>query len=159
MPSLNLGAGNKRLKPGYLHLDSNPRTRPDIVARVPPIPVRDGSLDAIYSSHLLEHLTTGEAACLMAEIWRVLKPYGEAEFIVPYALSRGAFQDLTHRTFWTPETFLYFTPHYRDLDYGWESRFQLREWSCDGSEVRTVLVKAPLSDHCYCPVCLGRGVA
>lgn len=150
---LNLGAGNARLREGYVTLDANPAMNPDIVATVPPIPLEDESVDAIYCSHLLEHLTNEDAALLMAEIWRVLKVGAGAEFISPYALGHQAWQDPHHKSFWLLEKFLYFTDHMRHLDYGYETRFIWAEPFSNSEEVRVTLIKTATQESCNCYEC------
>jgi len=62
------------------------------------IPIPDACVDAVYSSHMLEHLTRDEAAAFMREARRVLKPGGVFRIAVPdlalkireYALSDDA---------------------------------------------------------------------
>ena len=46
-------------------------------------PFRDGSIDAVLASHVLEHLTVGEARSCVAEIHRVLAPGGVVRVAVP----------------------------------------------------------------------------
>ena len=48
-----------------------------------PLPFPDQSLDAIYSSHLLEHLYFEEAKRLLKECYRVLRPGGVLRIVVP----------------------------------------------------------------------------
>ena len=47
------------------------------------LPYQDSSMDAVYSSHLLEHLSPIEAKNLMGEINRVLKKGGVLRIVVP----------------------------------------------------------------------------
>jgi SAM-dependent methyltransferase len=48
-----------------------------------PLPWRDASVDAIYASHLLEHLTREEGDRLLRECHRVLAPGGIVRIVVP----------------------------------------------------------------------------
>jgi len=114
---------------------------PDIVARVPPIPLPDESCEAVYCSHLLEHLESDEASALIAEVWRVLTVGGEVEFCTPYALSPMAFQDPTHRSYWVPERFAYYTNKYAYLAYGLETRFELVTLGMVAWEVQATMRK------------------
>lgn len=60
-------------------LDGNPNHRPDFVAEITDMRIVDsGSMDALYSSHDLEHLPPHEVARALAEFRRVLKPGGTA---------------------------------------------------------------------------------
>lgn len=47
------------------------------------IPHEDGSVDVVYSSHMLEHLGPDQADFLLSEVWRVLKAGGTLRLIVP----------------------------------------------------------------------------
>jgi len=47
------------------------------------IPHASGSVDAIYSSHMLEHLTRQQARFLVRECYRVLKAGGSLRLVVP----------------------------------------------------------------------------
>ncbi len=49
------------------------------------IPFPDASVDAIYSSHLFEHLTYQQGQSVLAESMRVLKPGGTFSICVPNA--------------------------------------------------------------------------
>lgn len=48
-----------------------------------PLPFADGSIDAVYSAHLLEHLYLEEADRLLGECHRVLIPGGILRVVVP----------------------------------------------------------------------------
>jgi ubiquinone/menaquinone biosynthesis C-methylase UbiE len=47
------------------------------------LPIKDGSVDVLYSSHMLEHLDRGEADKFVDEIYRVLRPGGIVRIAVP----------------------------------------------------------------------------
>ena len=47
------------------------------------LPFGDGQFDAVYHSHVLEHLTPETGRALLAECWRVLKPGGVVRVVVP----------------------------------------------------------------------------
>lgn len=47
------------------------------------IPAADGSVDAVYHSHMLEHIQRAAAPSFMREILRVLKPGGIQRIVVP----------------------------------------------------------------------------
>lgn len=47
------------------------------------LPYDDGSFDAVYHSHVLEHLTPEDAAGMLAECGRVLRPGGVLRVAVP----------------------------------------------------------------------------
>src|SRR5262245_10169673 len=84
---LNLGCGAYHLGRtqgvGWINLDDDPRAEPDWLARVPPIPFAEASVDEVYMGHLLEHLEPTEAHDLLRECLRVLVPGGKLGVVVP----------------------------------------------------------------------------
>lgn len=114
---LHLGSCGSR-KPGFVGVDI--REDPENVDMVHdlnmlPWPWPDDSVTDIYADNILEHLCPlGPAlgqlniAAVMSEIFRVLKPGGIVEILVPSTDGRGAWQDPTHVTYWNRNTFLYF---------------------------------------------------
>jgi predicted O-linked N-acetylglucosamine transferase (SPINDLY family) len=84
---LHVGCGNNRKNrttrgfnlPDWkeLRLDINPSVEPDIVGTMLDMSaVADGSVDALFSSHNIEHLYAHEVLLALAEFRRVLKPDG-----------------------------------------------------------------------------------
>jgi SAM-dependent methyltransferase len=84
---LNVGCGQSRREqlPLYfqspqwqeIRLDLDPLVKPDINASIIDMGViADGSIDAIWSSHNLEHLNFYEVPLALAEFKRILKPNG-----------------------------------------------------------------------------------
>jgi SAM-dependent methyltransferase len=83
---LNVGCGDSPRSlhpyfrgPGWreVRLDIEPATRPDIVCSITDMhPVNANSVDAVWSSHNLEHLHRHEVPLALAEFLRVLKPEG-----------------------------------------------------------------------------------
>lgn len=82
-PLLNLGCGGRR-HPGWTNADLTP-AGPDVLAvdLRRPLPFPDDAFDAVYSSHVLEHLTPFEARGFLHEIRRVLRPGGVVRIVVP----------------------------------------------------------------------------
>lgn len=67
-----------------LRLDINPAVNPDIVASMTDMPqVLSESVDAIWSSHNLEHLYPHEVPLALKEFYRVLKPGGTTLIALP----------------------------------------------------------------------------
>ncbi len=65
-------------------LDIDPETRPDIVAPITDMcAVPDAAMDALWSSHNLEHLPAHEVPRALAEFRRVRKPAGFALITLP----------------------------------------------------------------------------
>lgn len=110
-PRLHLGCGT-HIVPGWVNIDGSWNARaakfpglrtalatlrliPAEAARVPwtadvlcrdltsRLPFADGSVSAIYSSHLLEHLYLEEADALLRDCARVLRPGGVIRVVVP----------------------------------------------------------------------------
>jgi len=83
MNKLNIGCG-QRLAQGWINVDfhsENPQVRRvNLLGR---LPFEDGSMDAVYSSHVLEHFTPETAKKLLKECHRVLKHGGILRTVVP----------------------------------------------------------------------------
>jgi len=80
---LHLGCGPNYL-PGFLNIDANPQRKVDLWLDVRNgLPFPDGTVDSIYSTHMLEHLYHDELGRLFEECWRVLRPGGGVRFVVP----------------------------------------------------------------------------
>ncbi|MCX7946846.1 MAG: methyltransferase domain-containing protein [Hydrogenophilus sp.] len=95
---LHVGCGGKRKEQttrGFntpewreLRLDIDPAVQPDIVASMLDMSaLADASVDALFSSHNLEHLYAHEVPIALKEFWRVLKPDGFAVITCPDAQS------------------------------------------------------------------------
>jgi predicted SAM-dependent methyltransferase len=80
---LNIGCGSV-LHPAWINLDissSSPYVKLHDIRRG--LPFSNYQIDACYCSHVLEHLTPGQARRLLAECYRVLKPSGILRIAVP----------------------------------------------------------------------------
>lgn len=67
-----------------VRLDIDPAVNPDIVCSITDMqPVESGSVDAIWSSHNLEHLHRHEVPVALAEFLRVLRPGGQVLLTLP----------------------------------------------------------------------------
>ena len=66
--------------PGYISLDIQPHERPRVMADAHALPFRDASVDAVFLTSVLEHLTNPNQA--IDEVYRVLRPGG---FLFGYA--------------------------------------------------------------------------
>ena len=84
---MNVGCGyplRQKLHPHFhgsewreVRLDLDPARQPDIVCSITDMsPVAADSVDAVWSSHNLEHLQRHEVPVALAEFLRVLKPAG-----------------------------------------------------------------------------------
>lgn len=71
-----------------LRLDIDPSVNPDIVASLQDLSIiEDGSVDAVYSSHNIEHVWGFEVPVVLAEFHRVLSEDGLAAVLCPDLLS------------------------------------------------------------------------
>lgn len=83
-----------------------------------PWPWKDSSVEALHSSHFVEHIPHGDGPkdlffSFFDECWRILKPGATMEVITPCARNNRAFQDPTHRRFIVAESFLYLNRDWR----------------------------------------------
>jgi predicted SAM-dependent methyltransferase len=80
---LNLGCG-KRTHHEWTNVDFV-ATTPDVVAAnlTEGVPFADGSFDAVYHSHVLEHFSKNQAPAFLQECFRVLRPQGVIRIAVP----------------------------------------------------------------------------
>lgn len=103
---LNLGCAD-RPQTDYWNVDICPPCDQVVDLAQYPWPWDNSSVEAIIAHDLIEHLP--DRVRTMNELHRVLIPGGRADIIVPDA-ARGAgqWQDPTHRTPWTRNSFQYF---------------------------------------------------
>jgi predicted SAM-dependent methyltransferase len=117
---LNVGCGGSPT-PGWVNIDNSPTVRlaafPWLWPLLPPpsrsfaqrahdfgviwgtatrLPQKDGLADALYSSHMMEHLDRREAAVFLKEALRVLRPGGVLRLALP-DLGRSVTDYLEHR--------------------------------------------------------------
>jgi|SRR5829696_4972434 len=72
--------------PGWheVRLDVDPGVKPDVIASITDMsPVADGSVDAVFSHHNIEHVFFHEVPIAMGEFLRVLRPGGELLLATP----------------------------------------------------------------------------
>jgi len=83
MKLLNVGCGDC-LHEAWVNLDLQ-GGRPGVLRHdlAQGLPFADGGFDAVYCSHVLEHLPRDEAPALVRECLRVLRPGGVGRFVVP----------------------------------------------------------------------------
>jgi SAM-dependent methyltransferase len=89
-------------RPGWfeVRLDIDPDMRPDVVADIIDMPeVASESVDAVWSSHNIEHVFTHEVPKVLGEFFRVLRAGGEVLITTPdlqraaERIARGRLED------------------------------------------------------------------
>jgi len=75
--NLNLGSARKIL-PGFVNLDLSPNVGADVVhdLEVLPLPFGPASFDAVFGSHVFEHIRRERFIPLVGDLVRILKPGG-----------------------------------------------------------------------------------
>jgi len=83
MKLLNIGCGN-HFHPAWINIDLVAQS-PDVIESdlTRGLPLEDESMDAVYHSHVLEHLSPNDAEVFLRECQRVLKPGGVLRVVVP----------------------------------------------------------------------------
>ncbi len=109
MKKLNLGCG-RDIRKGYVNLDRVRLEGVDVVHDLNkvPYPFKEDEFDEIYCKHVLEH--TDNLLTVMEEISRISKPGARIKVIAPYFAGQGAYNDPTHKGFFTYKTFDYLLP-------------------------------------------------
>ncbi len=120
---LNLGCGQKALRDWH-NVDNSPWSQANELIDLNdiPWPFPDNCCDQIEMNAVLEHLN--DTMAVMAELHRVMKPGATLHIHVPYAGSVWAFQDPTHKRFFTERTFKYFEEGF-DYNFYTHVRFEI----------------------------------
>jgi SAM-dependent methyltransferase len=126
MKVLDVGCGSDKL-PGAVGIDRSASSAADVVHDLDdtPWPLPDREFDLVRCQDVLEHLD--DLVRVMEEIHRVAKPGAEILIRVPHFSSVQAFTDVTHRHFFSTESFRPFSPadnpypHYSSARFAMES--------------------------------------
>lgn len=103
---LDLGCGSRKYD-GAIGIDRVPVPGVDIIADLnKKLPIKDDSVDLIYSYHFLEHVDN--FLFIVEEMYRVARNRAIIQIRVPYFMCFDAFTDPTHRNFFTERAFDYF---------------------------------------------------
>ncbi len=78
---IEIGGGDKPLY--HPNIDIRFIDGVDIVAYATNLPIRDNSIEYIYTSHMIEHLGFREHKNFLMECYRVLKNHGKIEILCP----------------------------------------------------------------------------
>jgi SAM-dependent methyltransferase len=104
---LNLGC-DFDYKKGWINLDFH-KGIADVVHNLNkfPYPFKDNQFDYVLAKHVIEHLD--DIPKVMKEIHRISKPDAIIKIVVPYFNNFNAFRDVTHKQFFTWDSFSTFT--------------------------------------------------
>lgn len=121
---LNLGCGENKIE-SWINVDWNKSISPDILMDVSNLKeykqFKDNSIDKIFASHILEHLSNPFE--VMKELHRILKPNGKLTILVPH-FSRG-FTHPEHKAGFDVSFPLYFNPGFTKSGYmGFEFKLE-----------------------------------
>jgi SAM-dependent methyltransferase len=100
---LDLGCGDTLQQPGSIGIDRRRAKAVAIVADLARgVPVRTGSVDRVFTVHVLEHLI--DYLPLLDECHRVLRPGGVLHVLAPWWRHVNAVADPTHVRLFDPQT-------------------------------------------------------
>lgn len=80
--TVDLGAGGRKITTKTICVDFVPFPNTSVVANVEALPFRDGSVDLVIGTGLLEHVEDDRR--VLSEVVRVLRPGGRAHMEVPF---------------------------------------------------------------------------
>ena len=111
---LNIGGGYKRY-PGYLNVDIDPLTNPDIQVDLETgkIPVPDSSVSDVKLYHILEHIGEGFFD-FMKELYRICEDGAIVDIQVPHHRSETQYGDPSHVRFITLDALRQFSKKYNE---------------------------------------------
>ena len=111
-----------------------------------PIPTRDSEVSMVHCYHFLEHLTGEDAILFLKAVQRVLMYGGIFQYGVPYYTSELAYQDLTHKSFWTESSFkmLMNNPYYEPETTGFKWELQIQSQCIIGVVGRNLMLVGQL---------------
>jgi hypothetical protein len=155
---LDLGCGKNIRNKGAIGIDivGKPETDASVVCNLgfEPLPFLDFSCKKVVAHDILEHIPhvvwskengrmtrLTPTIYLFNEVYRVLDDDGLFETAVPVYPNGECFQDPTHASVWTADSFNYFSGKYHNLkeSYGHKSNFEVVEQFVDGAHLHTKL--------------------
>lgn len=123
---INLGCGQKYLL-GYVNCDILDSVRADkyFSLNLFPYPFPDSCAEEILLDNVLEHVD--DVILVMHELHRISSNNCDIHIYVPYAKSDWAFQDITHKHFFTENSMDYFDKNFEYSFYSSKFNFELKE--------------------------------
>ena len=105
---VDLGCGNNKYQStdyNVIGIDLSKDSDADLFISAFNLPLEDESVDYVYSRHFIEHFNIENLEKLFSEIFRILKTGSTFEILVPHVTCISAFQDPTHQSFFTRNSF------------------------------------------------------
>ena len=101
---LDIGCGNKKCD-GAIGIDISPNSQADIIHNLNkfPWPFNDNEFDKVICNDILEHLD--EIVPVIEEVHRITSPMGIVKIRVPHFSNHNAYCDITHKHFFSSESF------------------------------------------------------
>lgn len=114
---LDLGCGTKK-KEGFTGVDAINFPGVDVVLNVgkDPWPWKDGEVEEVHCSHMIEHLTWPERVHFFNELCRVMKQGAKCQLIFPHWASMRYYGDPTHESPFSEFAFYYLLKSWRDAN-------------------------------------------
>ena len=106
---LNLGCGDKIFEGDWVNFDSSSHSSANMLGDINDrhLPFEDSFFEGIYADNILEHVE--DLINVMNECWRILKPDGIFEIIVPHEKSVWAWADPKHKRVFNKRSWEYFS--------------------------------------------------
>jgi SAM-dependent methyltransferase len=126
MKKLNFGCG-KDVKEGYLNADICKLPGVDLKFNFDefPYPFPDNEFGYIFSDNVIEHLD--DIPRVFKELHRISSDGAEIRIIVPHYNGYGAYNDVTHRHYFSHKAFEPFYNHVEKANYLIDERYDLKE--------------------------------
>jgi SAM-dependent methyltransferase len=117
-----------------------------------PYPFKDNSVEEIFCSHFIEHITGDDQMKFFNELYRIMKPGAKALMIAPYYNSARCWQDPTHKTAISEARFMYYNKEWRTInnldhypitcDFDFTYGYDLApEWKLKSQEAQVFAIK------------------
>jgi predicted SAM-dependent methyltransferase len=149
--ALDIGCGSKKLT-GAIGMDILSLPTVDVVCDVnnTPWPFTDNTFDLVFLNHCLEHVN--DVVATLEEIHRILKPGGRVVIQVPYFRCVDAYNDPTHKHFFTSLTLDYFIAHTKLSKYHYSKGIFIKKgfwfgWLHDHTNPIRQMIKVFIHKH------------
>lgn len=130
---LDIGCGKRKIK-GAIGIDRIDLEGVDIVWDLDqyPYPFEENTFDAIYATHVLEHLDSILKA--MEEIHRIAKPDAKVVVVTPHYSDNASWTDITHKWHLSTYAFKYFDPE-NEFNFYTKARFKVESLHIDMARI------------------------